>query len=68
MLLAILPAALVGGVTVFIACFALRWPAFAGVWFGAVGVVAVLGGELWAGLYFLGARFEKLDLSSELRP
>jgi len=31
-------------------------------------VLAVLLGELWLGLWFLGGRFEKLDLSSELRP
>ena len=38
--------------------------------FGVVastGVLAVLLGELWLGLLFLGRRFEKLDLSSELR-
>ena len=31
-------------------------------------VIAVLVGEVWCGLWLLGARFEKLDLSAELRP
>ena len=68
MIFALLPAALAGGATVFVACFVLPLPPIAGVWLAAVGVLAVLVGELWLGLYFLGRRFEHLDLSAELRP
>ena len=68
MLLAIVPAVLAGGAAVFVASFLLHLPALVGVWLAASGVLAVLLGELWLGLQFLGARFEKLDLSSELRP
>ena len=67
MLFALLPAVLAGGATVFVACFVFSLPAIAGVWIAAAGVLAVLLGELWLGLWFLGGRFEKLDLSSELR-
>ncbi len=34
----------------------------------AVAVLAVLVGEIWCTLWWLGGRFEKLDLSAELRP
>ena len=68
MLCALLPAVLAGGATVFVACFVLPLPPIAGVWLAAAGVLAVLLGELWLGLYFLGGRFERLDLSAELRP
>ena len=68
MLIAIVPALLAGGVAVFVACFLFHLPPLVGVWLAATGVLAVLLGELWLGFQFLGARFEKLDLSSELRP
>jgi len=68
MLFAFVPALLAGGLLVFVASFLVHLPALVGVWLGAVGVLAVLIGELWLGLHFLGGRFEKLDLSSELRP
>jgi hypothetical protein len=68
MLVALLPAVVAGGAVVFVACFVFSLPAIAGIWIAAAGVLAVLLGELWLGLRFLGARFEKLDLSSELRP
>jgi len=67
MLFAILPAAIAGVATVFVACFVFPLPPIVGVWIAAVGVLMVLIGELWLGLWFLGGRFEKLDLSSELR-
>ena len=66
--LAIRAAIRIGGAAVFVASFLLHLPALVGVWLAASGVLAVLLGELWLGLQFLGARFEKLDLSSELRP
>jgi phosphate/sulfate permease len=31
-------------------------------------VLVILVGEVWCGLWWLGGRFEKFDLSSELRP
>ena len=31
-------------------------------------MLVTLIGEVWCGLWLLGQRFEKLDLSSELRP
>ncbi len=68
MLIALLPALLSGAVTVWLACFVFPLPPIAGVWLAAVGVLMVLVGELWLGLWFLGGRFERLDLSSELRP
>lgn len=68
MLVALLPAVIAGGATVLVACFVFSLPAIAGIWIAAAGVLVVLLGELWLGLWFLGGRFEKLDLSSELRP
>ncbi len=68
MLLAILPAALAAVATVGVLCFLLHLPALVGVWLATAGVLAVLSGELWLGLRFLGTRFEKFDLSVELRP
>jgi hypothetical protein len=68
MVLAILPALVAGAATVSVVCFVFGLPAIVGVWIAAVGVLAVLLVELWFGLQFLGARFEKFDLSAELRP
>jgi len=36
--------------------------------FATIAVALVLLAELWCGLWWLGRRFEKLDLSSEPRP
>jgi len=33
----------------------------------ALTLFAILAGELWCGLWWLGGRFEKLDLSREIR-
>ena len=68
MLLAVLPALLAGAAAVSVTSFVFHWPALVGVWLAAAGVFAVLSVELWFGLQFLGARFEKFDLSAELRP
>jgi len=38
------------------------------VLFAALAVVVIVAGEVWCGVWLLGQRFEKLDLSSELRP
>ena len=68
MLLAVLPAVLIGLATVSVACFALGLPTVIGVWLAVTGMLVLLIGELWLALYLLGERFEKLDLSAELRP
>lgn len=68
MLVALLPAVLIGAATVSVACFLLGMPAVIGVWLAATTVLAMLIGEIWLALYLLGERFEKLDLSAELRP
>jgi hypothetical protein len=67
MIFALLPAVFAGASTVAMACFFFSLPPIAGVWLGAAAVLAVLLGELWAGLWFLGGRFESIDLSAELR-
>jgi len=68
MVIAVLPALIAGAAAVAVACFVFGLPAIVGVWVAATGILAVLLAELWLGLKFLGARFEKFDLSSELRP
>ncbi len=63
---ALLPAALVAAVLI----FASQWligPA-AAVALATLPVLAILAGEIWFGVHWLGARFERFDLSSELRP
>ncbi|MBI5769720.1 MAG: hypothetical protein HZA93_18235 [Verrucomicrobia bacterium] len=67
MLLVLLPAALAVAGAVFVVRLA-GGPLALGVWLGAGGALTILLGELWAGLLFLGRRFEQFDLSSELRP
>jgi hypothetical protein len=66
MFLVLLPAALaIAG-----AILAVRLaggPLLLGIGLGTVGALVFLAGGLWAGLVFLGRRFEKFDLSSELR-
>lgn len=65
MLAALLPAAAVAVATV----LALHWIVgiAAAVAAAGVAVLAVVAGEVWCGVWWLGARFEKLDLSAELR-
>jgi hypothetical protein len=62
---ALLPAAAVAAGVV----LALHWiVGLAGaVACAAIAVLAVLAGEVWCGVRWLGARFERLDLSAELR-
>ena len=66
MLLALLPAVLVAGVVIFITQWLIGLPA--AVLIAALTVIVILAGEIWCGLWWLGGRFEKLDLSAELRP
>ncbi len=66
MLLALLPAGLVAaGVFVVVRWIAGPLPA---VLLAAPPVLAILLAELTAGLWWLGGRFEKLDLSADLQP
>lgn len=60
-LLALLPAALTAAVLVFVT----QWfagPAVAVV-FATIAVIVVLAAELWCGVWWVGSRFEKLDLA-----
>ena len=66
MLLALAPAALMAALLIFV----LQWligPATA-VGVAAAAVLIVLIGEVWCGVWWLGGRFEKLDVSADLRP
>lgn len=65
-MLALLPAAGAAALLVFVTQW-LIGPALA-VIFASLAVTLVLAGELWCGLWWLGGRFEKLDLSTEPRP
>ena len=66
MVFAMLPAVGVAGGLIFLTQW-LVGPAVAVVC-ATFAVLAILIGEVWCGLWWLGQRFEKLDLSSELRP
>jgi ABC-2 type transport system permease protein len=65
-LLALAPAAIAAALLI----FSTQWliGASAAVFLATFVVVVVLVGEIWCGLWWLGARFEKFDLSAELRP
>ncbi|MBS0631850.1 MAG: hypothetical protein JSS11_08050 [Verrucomicrobia bacterium] len=65
-LVALLPAALLAGLLI----FASQWliGIAAAVFLATCAVAVVLVGEIWLGLWWLGQRFERFDLSSELRP
>ena len=66
LLLGLLPAS----IGALIAFFVVNWlvgPIFAGLLAWAV-ALTVLGVEIWAGVHWLGERFRRFDLSSELRP
>ncbi|HEX2854451.1 MAG TPA: putative ABC exporter domain-containing protein [Opitutaceae bacterium] len=65
-LLALVPAGLVAGLLIFIMQWIIGAPA--AVVLATLVVIAVLVGEIWCALWLLGERFEKFDLSAELRP
>lgn len=65
-LTALLPAACAAGLLI----FSTQWliGGTAAIILATVVVFAVLVGEVWCGIWWLGQRFEKFDLSAELRP
>jgi ABC-2 type transport system permease protein len=65
-IIALLPAAAAAAALIVV----LQWLAgpLLAVVVAAVAVAAILAGEVWLGVWWLGSRFEKLDLSTELRP
>ena len=63
---ALLPAGILGGGTIFLTQWLIGLPA--AIALAVVPVLVVFVVELWFGVWFLGPRFERLDISSELRP
>lgn len=66
LLLALLPAVVAGGTTIFLTQWLIGTPA--AVLLAALPVLAILGVELWLGVHWVGLKFEALDISAELRP
>jgi len=66
LLFALLPAGILGGGTIFLTQWLIGLPA--AILLAVVPVLLVFGFELWVGVWFLGPRFERLDISAELRP
>ncbi len=66
LVLALLPALLLAGATIFLTQWLIGLPA--AIALAALPVILVLAGEVWLGLWLLGPRFEKIDISAELRP
>ncbi len=66
LIVALLPALALGGGTIFLTQWLIGLPA--AIVLAVVPVLAVFIGEIWLGVWWLGQRFEKLDLTSELRP
>lgn len=66
MICALVPAILMGGAVILM----LHWiiGLTAAVVCASVAVFVVLAAEVWAGVHWLGTRFETLDLSADLRP
>ncbi len=66
LVVALLPALVLGGGTIFLTQWLIGLPA--AVALAVLPVLAVFIFELWFGVHFLGPRFERLDISAELRP
>ncbi len=66
MVIVLLPAVLVAGAVIFLTQWLVGLPS--AIVIATLTVIVILVGEIWCGLWWLGERFEKLDLSSELRP
>jgi hypothetical protein len=65
LLLALLPAVLAAGLTIFLTKWLVGAPV--AILLATVPVLAILLTELWLGLHWVGLRFEALDISAELR-
>lgn len=63
---ALLPALILGGGTIFLTQWLIGLPAALAL--AVLPVLAVFTFELWLGVWLLGPRFERLDISAELRP
>lgn len=66
LVVALLPALVLGGGTIFLTQWLIGLPA--AVALATVPVLAVLVMEVWLGVRLLGPRFDRLDISAELRP
>lgn len=66
LVIALLPALVTGGLTIFLTQWVIG-PAAATA-LAAIPVLAIFTIELWFGVRLLGPRFDRLDISSELRP
>ncbi|HEY8993455.1 MAG TPA: putative ABC exporter domain-containing protein [Lacunisphaera sp.] len=66
LVVALLPAVILGGGTIFLTQWLIGLPA--AVALAVVPVLAVFVGEVWLGVRLLGPRFDRLDISAELRP
>lgn len=66
LVVALLPAVALGGLTIFLTQWLVGLPA--ALVLAAVPVLVVFALELWLGARLLGPRFDRLDISAELRP
>jgi ABC-2 type transport system permease protein len=66
LVVALLPAVALGGGTIFLTQWLIGPPA--AVALAVVPVLAVFLGDVWLGVRLLGPRFDRLDISAELRP
>jgi hypothetical protein len=66
LIFALLPAVVLAGLTIFLTQWLIGLPA--AVALATVPVLLIFAGEVWLGVRLLGPRFDRLDLSSELRP
>jgi hypothetical protein len=67
MIIALLPAAAMAAVLLLVTINLFGLPRFVAVWLAAAAVFAVLVLEIAGALWWLGGRFEKIDVSEELR-
>jgi len=65
LILALLPVVLASGLTIAITPWLIGLPA--AVLLAALPAILILAGELWLGVWWLGPKLERLDISAELR-
>jgi len=66
LLAAVLPAFLIGGATIFLTSWLIGLPAATAL--AVLPVLTIFVVEVWLGVRWLGPKFERLDISAELRP